>query len=200
MKQKIQAINSLLLSDWDPIWIWEDWPKDEYESYALQIAGCLEKDGTKEDIKNLLNSYEREYMGLIEDDKRAWIVAEKIYKIWYNTSSYLKVFTPVEKINEQRKRRTFLEKLFYKILPLQNPDYDEKIDEVTIWMLEFESTHMPPIREIWLQNEGKIIMKMPNKNNYGYWIDNTLTYHNFIKIFKTQIITQEDFETSWNTL
>lgn len=83
------------------------------------------------------------------------------------------------------------------VVPKANPDYDSKIDLVSYWLLEFEDEHSTPEREIGLNSNEDVIMKMPYKDNYGYWVDNNLTFDDFHKTFEVVDITKEFFEEKW---
>lgn len=43
-------------------------------------------------------------------------------------------------------------------------------------------------------------MKMPFKKNYGYWVDNNLTYNDFKESFDWKIIDKEIFEKNWSKM
>ena len=85
------------------------------------------------------------------------------------------------------------------IVPLANPDFENKIDKVAIWLIEFENDSYYPNREIGLDSSGKTIMIMPWEKNYGYWTDNNLVIENFRLHFKTIDITREEFEKYWSS-
>ena len=85
------------------------------------------------------------------------------------------------------------------IIPKANPDFDNKIDFVKSWLLELNSDTGIPEREIGLDKSGLVILKMPFKNNYGYWIDNNLLLKDFKEHFKTSEINNSDFEKYWNS-
>ena len=48
-----------------------------------------------------------------------------------------------------------------KIIPKGNPDFDDKIKEVQYWLVECDNETGTPEREIGLNKEGRVIMKMP---------------------------------------
>ena len=84
------------------------------------------------------------------------------------------------------------------VLPMANPDFDKKIDLVTCWLLEFTEENSTPEREVGLNKDGDVIMKMPFQRNYGYWVDNTLTLTSFKERFEYVEIEKEYFEEKWN--
>lgn len=82
------------------------------------------------------------------------------------------------------------------IIPKANPDFDQKIDEVRFWLVEFDNDGIP-VREIGLDKEKRVILKMPYKDNYGYWTDNNLLLNDFRKHFVVSEISKNYFEQSW---
>lgn len=88
-----------------------------------------------------------------------------------------------------------LESLF----PRANPDFEEKIDYVKYWLIEFDKQTKVPQRELGLNAEGKTILKMPYKNNLGFWTDNNLLLDDFVKQFQVIEIEEINFETKWNS-
>ena len=84
------------------------------------------------------------------------------------------------------------------IIPKANPDFENKIDQVENWLVELDFETGIPEREIGLDKNGKVILKMPFKNNYGYWTDNNLLLDDFKKHFSTSEINNAEFEKYWN--
>lgn len=112
--------------------------------------------------------------------------------------NYLKFKSPWEKRKD--KKHNFIEKIIFALKLSSNPDYDgKKIDDVTYWLLEFDEDNVP-IREIGLDNNNEIILKMPYKKNYGFWTDNELLYDDFINRFSAVSIDSIMFEAKWNNL
>ena len=83
------------------------------------------------------------------------------------------------------------------VIPKANPDFDKEIDNVKSWIVEIETETGIPQREIGLDDGGKTIMKMPYKDNYGYWTDNNLLLDDFKKHFQVRAIEKTNFETKW---
>jgi len=110
---------------------------------------------------------------------------------------YLKI--QIESDGEIRKVSVF-EKILTFFIPKANPDYDEKIGIVEFWLLEFESKESLPVREIGLTPFGDAILKIPYKENYGYWTDNNIKYPFFTKNFPCEVITAEYFESQWEQI
>jgi hypothetical protein len=84
------------------------------------------------------------------------------------------------------------------VIPKANPDFEGKIDNVKYWLVELESETGIPQRELGLDIEGRTILKMPYKDNYGYWTDNNLLLDDFKKYFPVKEIDKTDFETKWD--
>lgn len=84
------------------------------------------------------------------------------------------------------------------VIPKANPDYENQIDNVKSWLVELEPDTGIPQREIGLDNKGNTILKMPYKDNYGYWTDNNLLLEDFKKHFQVNEIDRITFETKWN--
>ena len=83
------------------------------------------------------------------------------------------------------------------IIPKANPDFDGKINGVACWLVECDTDSGIPEREIGINNEGHVLLKMPFKNNYGYWTDNDLLLDDFKKHFVVSEISKDIFEQSW---
>lgn len=84
------------------------------------------------------------------------------------------------------------------IFPKANPDFEDLIGDVKTWMIEVSNEI--PVREIGLDSNGKVILKMPLNRNAGYWTDNNLKEDDFISHFKAEKIQPEEFESFWNKI
>ncbi|TDS55234.1 hypothetical protein [Myroides indicus] len=106
--------------------------------------------------------------------------------------------------NRKKKPLSTFKKIFIgaitSIFPKANPDFDDKIDSVSIWLLEFENEEDFPNREIGIDSNNNVILKMPYKENYGYWTDNNLKFKDFIKLFNVEVINESEFLKKWNEL
>lgn len=51
-------------------------------------------------------------------------------------------------------------------IPRTNPDYDQRLQEVTAWLVEFDDDGLP-VREIGLDGAGCPVVCGPNERNYG---------------------------------
>lgn len=119
---------------------------------------------------------------------------------------YIKFKIP-ENISKTKEEGVF-QKYFFnlvsfilrKIIPKANPDFNNQIDDVEYWLLECEIENGIPEREIGIEKNGNVIVKMPFKDNYGYWTDNNLKLNYFIEKFKAIEIEKSDFEVNWENL
>ena len=81
-----------------------------------------------------------------------------------------------------------------------NPDIESKIDEVEQWVVEYDNTeYHQAIREIGIDSQGNIILKMPDDRNYGFWLDTGFTLNDFKK-FGINYITEDEFNNLWNSV
>ncbi|MBS9767269.1 MAG: hypothetical protein KGV44_06990 [Flavobacteriaceae bacterium] len=118
---------------------------------------------------------------------------------------YIKFKAPkTANISKQNRFKQSIENvlccLIKRIIPNGNPDFDDKIDFVATWLVELDSKTGIPEREIGLDKNDKVIVKMPFKNNYGYWVDNNLLLADFKEHFEVTEINQDIFEKYWSLL
>jgi hypothetical protein len=113
---------------------------------------------------------------------------------------YIQVSVPEEAQVEETGFKKVIRRLVGLIIPKANPDFDHKIQLVSTWLLEFEDNSSIPSREIGLDQDRNVIVKMPYKKNYGYWIDNNLTFSDFQRLFKIEHIAKEYFEKEWDKI
>lgn len=106
----------------------------------------------------------------------------------------------MDEIEINPKTESFLGKLLSLFIAKANPDFDKYINTVNYWQIEFQDENSIPIREVGFNNKRDVIMKMPYKGNYGYWIDNNLTYSDFKETFRYKIIDKEIFHKNWNKI
>lgn len=112
---------------------------------------------------------------------------------------YLKI--KVEKIGTDKNgKKNILERVLSFVIPKANPDFENKIQTVSNWLLEFENQSSTPNREVGLDSVNEVILKMPYKKNYGYWTDNSLNYRDFKENFYCEIIDKDIFEKNWAKL
>ncbi len=102
---------------------------------------------------------------------------------------------------EFKKRNRFWPTVIKTILffiPRANPEYDDLIGDVAEWQLEIDPSDMLPTREIGKGVNGKIILIMPWRDNYGYWTDNNITLDYFKDHFKALNIDKSEFDKNWD--
>jgi hypothetical protein len=87
-----------------------------------------------------------------------------------------------------------------RIIPKANPDFDKEIEDVEFWLVECDKETGIVEREIGLDKENQVILKMPFNENYGFWIDNNLLLNDFKNHFEVSEISKESFEQNWNKL
>jgi hypothetical protein len=83
------------------------------------------------------------------------------------------------------------------IIPKANPDFEDTIDKVKFWLVECNATTGVPEREIGLDDHGKVIMKTPDDDNFGYWTDSNMVLETFKEHFSVTEINKSIFEAQW---
>jgi len=122
----------------------------------------------------------------------------------FMTTSYIQFDNPksvTQNLKDGQLKSSFkkvLVSILTNIIPKANPDFDNKIEDVDKWLVEFETETGIPIREIGLDNEGRVLFKMHYKNNDGYWTDNNLLLNDFKEKFNATKLDKEFFEWKWN--
>lgn len=104
-------------------------------------------------------------------------------------------------IRKKTKRSLWCRLLHKMIAPLSaNPDFDDKIEDVTLWFIEYDDVvnHIAN-REIGFAKDGRIIVKMPDDRNYGYWLDTNCELEDFKKM-GINMITEKEFNDLWNSV
>lgn len=84
-----------------------------------------------------------------------------------------------------------------KLLPVANPDFDCINDKVKYWFIEFGIEDGSPQREIGLNEQQEVIVKMPHGKNYGFWTDSNMLLKDFYQSFQVSEVTKEEFEDAW---
>lgn len=81
-----------------------------------------------------------------------------------------------------------------------NPDFENKIPYVALWVVEYENNKFNQVtRELGFDTNGKIIVKLPDKRNFGFWIDSDYTMKDYCKL-DIQMITEQEFNNLWNSV
>ena len=65
------------------------------------------------------------------------------------------------------------------------------------WLVEYDDLEKYVNREIGIDSNGIVIMKMPYKMNYGYWIDTEFDLEYLENTFTCKEIDAETFENNW---
>ena len=91
--------------------------------------------------------------------------------------------------------------LFSKIFPSSNPDYDDKLEDVEQWYIEYDDSNYDEVlREIGLNANNEVIVKMPDDRNYGFWLDTDMKLEDFKESFYIEMITETEFNDLWNSV
>ena len=105
-----------------------------------------------------------------------------------------------KKICVKRKRTLFRNILAWLEKKLMvNPDFEDKLPYVAHWYLEFDDENEPG-REIGLDVNGQVIVKMPDERNYGFWLDTCMKLDDFKRQFQLQPISEHEFNDLWNSV
>jgi hypothetical protein len=84
-----------------------------------------------------------------------------------------------------------------KVIPRANPEFDPKLGEVQTWFIEYDSNADYVNREVGVDRNSKVIVKLPLRNNYGYWLDTDLKLDDYKKNFTVEDITPSLFQNLW---
>ena len=114
-------------------------------------------------------------------------------------STYIKFTDPDTRIKRSKQSwwQRITKTLLISFIPSGNPTFDEEIENVKQWLIEFKDGNQYPNREIGLDIFQQPIMIMPWRRNYGYWIDNNLLLKDFQLLFDSVEITKDEFEKLW---
>lgn len=112
--------------------------------------------------------------------------------------NYLKFNISKSNINLSNIQKIIMKTFSYLGLTA-NPDFENNKDNVRVWLVEFDEDNVPT-REIGIDENNNVILKMPYKKNYGYWTDNELLYNDFINRFSAVKIDRLEFEKNWSLL
>ena len=78
-RHRLDGVNALLLSEWDPIGICDEpAAQDEYDAYAAVIVDMINAGRSEAELADYLVSLETDAMGLKADRRRAEAVATKL--------------------------------------------------------------------------------------------------------------------------
>ena len=94
----------------------------------------------------------------------------------------------------------FLLNVVKKALPIANPDFEEAIQNVTTWYVEYDDTvYNHVLREIGQDAKNNIIVKMPDERNRGFWADSDFDLSVYAS-FNLTYISKIEFEKLWNSV
>ncbi|WP_299126389.1 hypothetical protein [uncultured Winogradskyella sp.] len=120
------------------------------------------------------------------------------------TTTYIQFKVPKREHNSEpdgiikRNIKKVVIGILSSIVPKGNPDFEDKIDLVETWIVELDNETGIPEREIGMDKNGRVIIKMPFNDNYGYWTDNNLKLEDFKSHFDTSEIGRDTFENYWS--
>jgi hypothetical protein len=83
-------------------------------------------------------------------------------------------------------------------IPRANPDFEKRMDYVAEWLLEIDTDDNSVVREIGLDKFGRVIMILPLRKNYGFWLDTDMGLDDFIKNFDAVYTDKSAFESKWD--
>jgi hypothetical protein len=88
-----------------------------------------------------------------------------------------------------------LTRMILFFIPIANPDYESKLHLLNKWLIEFieQDGELLPWREIGIDLQGKPIFSGPSKRNYGFWLDQEMTFQDF----EGCLIDKKEFEKFW---
>jgi|SRR5215203_1050068 len=83
----------------------------------------------------------------------------------------------------KRSKKSWWKRLLISFIASGNPTFDEEIENVKQWLIDFKDGNQYRNREIGLDILQQPIMIMPWRRNYGYWIDHNLLLKDFKSLF-----------------
>ena len=89
-----------------------------------------------------------------------------------------------------RRKKLIRALLFF--VPAANPDTEPLFPRVKKWFLEVDDVGVP-LREVAVDEEGRVLFRMPDDRNYGFWTDSPVTLSEGV----LDAITAEEFEVLW---
>ena len=89
-------------------------------------------------------------------------------------------------------------KFLYLILPKANPEFEDLLDSVKYWKVEYDIKEEATWREIGFDINGNSIVAMPLGNNHGYWVDNYFKIEDYRNLNSIDI-EKSEFEKDWVT-
>ncbi|TGD59381.1 hypothetical protein [Flavobacterium humi] len=115
---------------------------------------------------------------------------------------YFKFSQPKKKLGVNKKE-TIISKILnfaFSFIPKANPKYDKLIQFVDVWYIEYDDVNECIEKEIGLNENYQVILKMPFQNEYGYWLDTDMKFEDFQNRFGIEKIDEPEFFKKWNEL
>ncbi|AWA29435.1 hypothetical protein HYN48_04665 [Flavobacterium magnum] len=111
---------------------------------------------------------------------------------------YFKFFDAnTKKIRFPNKKKisfwSFIGKFLELTIPKSKKDFIEKLDIVFEWYIEYNDVEDYIEREMGLDENRSVILKMPNDKNYGFWIDTHLDLAYYFNHFDAKLISENEF-------
>lgn len=92
----------------------------------------------------------------------------------------------------------FIVKVLEALIPVGNPDFEEQLNKVERWVVEFDKEEEDTLREIGYDSKGNVSVVLPYKDNLGYWSNNNLTLEEYYKIDAKEV-SAEEFQKDWDS-
>lgn len=92
----------------------------------------------------------------------------------------------------------FIVKILEALIPVGNPDFEEQLNKVERWVVEFDKEEEDTLREIGYDGRGNVSVVLPYKNNLGYWSNNNLTLEDYYKLDAKEM-SVEEFQKDWDS-
>lgn len=91
----------------------------------------------------------------------------------------------------------FIVKVLEALIPVGNPDFEDQLNKVDHWAIEYDKDKEDTIREIGYDKNNKVLLILPLNNNLGYWSNNNFSLEDYHKI-NAQEVSEEEFDKDWN--
>ena len=81
-----------------------------------------------------------------------------------------------------------------RLLPLANPDFEDRYPEVAKWWVEIDPAGVPR-RELGLDADGRPIVAGPFGENFGFWTDSNMVF----EAEEYPTVSSDLFEAAWSS-
>ena len=92
----------------------------------------------------------------------------------------------------------FIIKVLEALVPVGNPDFEDQLNKVVSWVVEYDKENADTLREIGYDKNNNVLLILPLNDNLGYWANNDLSLEEYNALDTTEI-TAEQFENDWNS-